>query len=265
MKTTKIAVVQTSPVLGQKDKNLARALSLMQEEAADVYVLPELAMEGYNFTSREQVNALAELSGRGPAYEALQAFAQSRKAYVAYGFLERAKEGFYNASALLGPAGLISVYRKTHLFDREKLFFLPGDSGFQIYHLPFGVVGMMICFDWYFPEAMRTLALKGAQLVLHPSNLVLPHCPDAMLTRCLENRVFAATANRVGTEEGGEGPLTFIGRSEVVSPRGEILARLGPAQEGVCAAECDLSSALRKDVTSRNDVFKDRRTEFYLT
>jgi predicted amidohydrolase len=111
---------------------------------------------------------------------------------------------------------------------------------------------------------MRALALKGAQLVLHPSNLVLPHCPDAMVTRCLENRVFAITANRIGTEaRGGKPPLTFIGNSEVVTPRGKILRRAPDDREEVAVVEIDPAEAADKVLNPYNDLLKDRRVELY--
>ncbi|MFO0767873.1 MAG: nitrilase-related carbon-nitrogen hydrolase [Nitrospiraceae bacterium] len=92
----------------------------------------------------------------------------------------------------------LGCYRKTHLFFEETLFFDPGDSGFQVWDVGGAKVGVMICFDWFYPESARTLALMGADIIAHPSNLVLPHCPDSMVTRCLENRVFSITANRIG-------------------------------------------------------------------
>lgn len=157
---------------------------------------------------------------------------------------------------------MIGTYRKTHLFDRETRFFRPGNSGLNVYSLPFGRVGIMICFDWFFPEAMRTLALRGAQLVLHPANLVLPFCPDGLKIRCLENRVFVASADRTG-KEGRDPPLKFIGMSEIVSPGGKILARLGRAGEGVAVVDCDLSTSTSKSLNRHNNLFKDRRPHYY--
>lgn len=258
----RVAAVQADSRLGRPEENRRRYLRLMERTPADVYVLPELAMSGYNFDGPAQVRRLAE-PVRGETFRALAAFARRSRAHVAYGFPESAKGGLYNSAALVGPDGLAGVYRKTHLFNREKFFFRPGNTGFRVFDLPFGRVGMMVCFDWFFPEAARTLALRGAGLILHPSNLVLPHCPEAMVTRCLENRVYAATANRVGTEPGGDGPLTYIGLSQVVSPRGRVLARLGPSEEGVAMADCDLSAAADKSVTARNDLFRDRRPALY--
>ncbi len=260
-RSTRVAVVQTNPRLGRTEENIRRCLALMARQRAHVYVLPELAFSGYNFASKRQARALAEPAGLGASYEALWNFARQRAAYVAYGFPERFGGTLYNSASLLGPRGLIGTYRKVHLFGREKLFFRPGKR-FPVYDLPFGRVGLMVCYDWFFPEAMRTLALKGAQLILHPANLVLPHCPDSMRTRCLENRVFAATADRVGTETGGGRSLTYIGQSQVVSPDGQILTRLG-RREGASAVSCDLGRAKDKTINRWNHLFKDRRPERY--
>ena len=169
----------------------------------------------------------------------------------------------YNSSALVGPRGFIGIYRKVHLYYREKLLFAPGDLGFPVFKLPFGNVGMMICFDWIFPESARMLALAGAEIILHPSNLVLPHCPDAMITRALENRVFTVTANRIGTEDRGGIKLSFIGKSEIVSPKGKVLSRLLTKKTGVAAADIDLSAARDKNVNEYNHVFEDRRLDQY--
>jgi predicted amidohydrolase len=122
---------------------------------------------------------------------------------------------------------------------------------------------MMICFDWIYPEAARTLAIKGAQLIVHPSNLVLPYCPDAMVTRCLENRIFAATADRVGRENRGSFDLEFIGTSEIVSPRGDILTRLDKDTPGVVAVDVDLRRSDKKKINDYNDLIVDRKPEQY--
>ncbi len=139
--------------------------------------------------------------------------------HVVVGLPEQVGNQCYNSAILVGPTGFIGLYRKAHLFFEETLFFSPGNTGLEVWDIGMAKVGVLICFDWIYPEAARTLALKGADVLAHPSNLVLPHCPDAMVTRCLENRVFSVTANRVGQESrGGKQPLTFIGKSEVVSP-----------------------------------------------
>jgi predicted amidohydrolase len=183
---------------------------------------------------------------------------------IVAGLPERAGLACYNSAVVVGPSGFIGCYRKTHLFFEETLFFKPGDTGFQVWDIGTAKIGVMICFDWYYPEAARTLALKGAEIICHPSNLVLPDCPDSMPVRCLENRVFAITCNRSGIEaRGGKDPLTFIGNSEVVAPRGAILHRAPRDQEELCIVEIDPADARDKALTAYNDLLRDRRESLY--
>jgi predicted amidohydrolase len=133
-----------------------------------------------------------------------------------------------------------------------------------VYDIGSARVGLMICFDWYYPESARTLALMGADIIAHPSNLVLPHCPDAMRTRCLENRVFAITCNRIGSEErGGKAKLTYIGQSEVVGPSGEILRRAKLDQKELGLVDIDPFESRQKHLNPYNDLLADRRPKLY--
>jgi predicted amidohydrolase len=257
----RVAVVQTNPTFGEVKSNVEAALALMESAEADLYVLPELFNTGYNFVDAEEIRRLSEEKS-GFTFQSVREFVAARSCYVVYGFAEKA-DRIYNSAALVGPGGLIGIYRKVHLFDREKLFFARGNLGFPVFDLPSGKVGIMICFDWIYPESARTLALEGAQLIAHPSNLVLPHCPDAMVTRCLENRVFAATADRVGREDRGGVDLHYIGKSEIVSPGGKILVRLGEDKPGIAVEEVDLAEANNKKINEFNDLLADRRGEQY--
>ena len=143
-------------------------------------------------------------------------------------------------------------------------FFTPGDSGLHVWDIGKARIGVMICFDWYYPEVARTLVLQGADILCHPSNLVLPNCPDAMITRSLENCVFSLTANRVGQEaRGGKLSLTYIGKSELVSPKGNILSRASIDKEELVVLEIDVNEARDKLINSYNDLLKDRRPHLY--
>lgn len=124
-------------------------------------------------------------------------------------------------------------------------------------------MGMMICFDWLFPEAARSLALQGAQVILHPANLVLPFCQQAMFARALENRVFIVTVNRIGTEDEGQESNTFTGQSQVVSPKGEFLVSMSKDREQIEIINIDPDQALDKNITPFNHVMEDRRTASY--
>ncbi len=258
----KIAIVQTSPIFGETKENVYSAISVMENVNAELYILPELFNTGYNFIEQKELLKLAE-SQNGFTIQTLQHFTKQKHCYIVCGFAEKDEEYFYNSSALIGPEKVIGIYRKVHLFYRENLFFTPGNLGFPVFDLPFGKIGMMICFDWIYPEVARTLALKGIQLIAHPSNLVLPYCPDAMITRCVENRIFAATVNRVGEEMRGEINLTFIGNSEIVTPKGQVLVRLGHSEPNIHVEEIDLAEANDKFVTEYNHLFKNRRPDQY--
>ncbi|MEK9135947.1 MAG: nitrilase-related carbon-nitrogen hydrolase, partial [Bacteroidota bacterium] len=129
----RLAVVQTNPRFGEVQANTETALALMETAHADLYVLPELFNTGYNFINTDEVDRLAE-PVQGATYEALAVFAKQNSCYVVYGFAEKADQ-IYNSSALVGPTGLIGLFRKVHLFNRENLFFAPGDLGFPVVDL----------------------------------------------------------------------------------------------------------------------------------
>jgi len=148
-------------------------------------------------------------------------------------------------------------------FDREKLFFQPGAKTPAVSPIEGGKIGMMVCFDWFYPEVARVLAIDGAQVICHPSNLVLPWCQDAMRTRSIENRVFSITSNRIGTEKRGNIALTFTGKSQIVDPSGEVIVSASERSESLKIADVDLDEALNKSVTPNNDLFKDRKVAFY--
>jgi predicted amidohydrolase len=250
----RIAIVQTGPEFGNVAKNIADAAEIVASVEADLYVLPELFSTGYNFVNKKEVEKLAEPAD-GPSFSAMSALAAKLKAHIAYGFAERAEQ-CYNSAALVGPKGMVGIYRKVHLYAKETLLFAPGDLGFPVFDLPFGKIGMMVCFDWIYPESARTLALRGAQIIAHPSNLVMPYCPD-------ENRVFTATANRIGVERRGGTELQFIGTSEIVSPSGEVLVRMGHDETGIRVVEVDLKAALNKKINRYNDLAAGRRPSEY--
>lgn len=261
----KVAVLQTDPVFGEVARNLEAARAALAGVRADLVVLPELFATGYQLASKEEARALAEPAPGGRTVAALEAIARETGACVVAGLAEEAGGAIYNAAAIVYPSGFLTTYRKTHLFFEENDWFAPGAELPPVIRTPQGLrVGVMICFDWYFPEVARHLALAGADALAHPANLILPHCPDAMPVRCLENRVFAATANRVGSEaRGGRKALTYIGRSQVLSPLGERLAALPAEGAGLAVAEIDPAAARGKRVTARDDLFRARRADLF--
>lgn len=257
----RIGYVQFSPILGDLEANRNQVRRLVEgAPPADLLVLPELANSGYRFPGLQQARESAESAHEGPFVRLLQELAAARKAILVSGLCEREGDRLYNSAVLVTPSGEIHLYRKAHLFLDEKDLFEPGDLGLPVFDIDGLRIGILICFDWQFPEAWRVLALRGAQIVCHPSNLVLPGLAQrAVPTHALLNRLFVVTANRTGTER----DLTFTGVSIIVSPRGEVLASASPDREEIGIVEIDPLKALDKSVTSRNDLLADRRPELY--
>jgi predicted amidohydrolase len=260
----KAGFYQFAPVFGKKDENIKKVLSVLSDTEADLIVLPEFFATGYQFISKNEVAELSEPVPEGYTTQLLSEWSRQKGIYVAAGLAEKDSDRFFNSAVLVGPEGFIGVYRKTHLFFEEKLFFSPGDTGFRVWDTEIGRVGIMICFDWFFPESMRVLALMGAEIIAHPANLVLPYCPAAMPVRCLENRVYGITANRIGEENRKEGQsLRFIGQSLISSPEGEVLVKAPESEEVLLLADINPELARNKSLTALNNVFNDRRPQMY--
>ncbi|WP_412063189.1 nitrilase-related carbon-nitrogen hydrolase [Rubrivirga sp. IMCC45206] len=262
-----ISCIQTHPTKGQTEANLRSVEPLVLGADADLVVLPELFATGYFFDSSEQAASLAETID-GPTVRQLEGWAQETGATIVAGLAERDGDALYNSAVVVAPNGLLGTYRKTHLYYEETQHFAPGADGFEVWTVTDRKrrsyrLGVMVCFDWFFPESARTLALQGADVIAHPSNLVLPHCPAAMPIRALENGVFTATANRVGTESNGRESLTFVGQSRICSPRAEVLAAASVVDEAVIRAEIDPHEARTTALNPYNDRVADRRPELY--
>lgn len=260
----RVGFIQTNPIFGDIKGNLQSIAKRLNRLSCNLVVLPELCASGYQFISRKEVLELSEEVPSGFTTRRLMEMARDYRCYLVAGLPEREGKICYNSAVLVGPRGYIGSYRKTHLFFEEKRWFVPGNTGFNVFKIGKTRIGIMVCFDWLFPESARTLALRGAEVIAHPSNLVLPHCPEAMKTRCIENRVFAVTANRVGFEaRGRKKRLSYIGQSEVVSPKGTILYRASSKREEVGSVEIDPREGRLKQINPYNNLFHDRRSELY--
>ena len=174
----------------------------------------------------------------------------------------------YNSAAVVGPAGIFAVYRKAHLWDREKVCFQAGSDAAPVIPTPFGRIGVAVCYDLYFPELMRGLAFAGADVIAVPANL--PLFPRPAGERPVEialaqatahvSKVWVAVCDRAGPERGVE----WTGASAIVDPDGWLAA--GPVDgygTGLIFADCDLSRSRAKAWGERNDVMGDLRPELY--
>ena len=257
---SRVGYIQFAPEFAEVRKNVTRIKALADASShADLLVFPELANTGYEFADTGEALELGEVFGEGRLSNALCEAATSGNTTIVTGYAERDGDRAYNSSMMALPDGRLVNYRKLHLYSRETLVFTPGDALSEVVDTPAGRIGMMICFDWFFPETARMLALAGAQIVVHPSNLVMPYCQRAMYARCVENRIFVVTANRFGTEERVGRKLTFTGQSQVMSPNGDRLAGAPESADHAALVEIDPAQADEKNLNEYNHVLNDRR------
>lgn len=269
----RVACVQIEPKVGENVANLALSLDRIEHAAgqgAHLIVLPELANSGYVFRSRSEAFAAAESIPDGPSVRAWSDAAARLGIYIASGIAEHDGGRLFNSAVLVGPEGLIGTYRKAHLWNEENLWFEPGDSGFPILDTPLGRIGLAICYDGWFPETYRLLALQGADIVCVPTNWVPipgqregqpPMATILAQAAAHSNSLYIACANRIGTERG----QLFIGQSVIISYTGWPDA--GPAsadQSEILITDVDLSAARRKrNWNAFNQVLRDRRIDVY--
>ena len=263
MRKFRIAFVQGRPRFGEPQRNLEHGLALAAGVDAELVVIPELWSSGYVFSSHAEVEALAEDSERGLTAKALTAAARRERRHYVAGFPERHRGRFFNSAMLVGPAGVKAVYRKLHLFEREQEWFSPGNLPLAVHRVGPARLGLLICFDWRFPEAARALALLGADVIAHPSNLVYRNAQRVMIARSFENRVYTVTANRTGIETRPGGRVPFTGRSQIVDPMGDVVASASKTEEVAKAVDCDLARARDKAMTRLTHLWTSRRPEFY--
>ena len=263
-----VAATQIEPKLAEPERNLEACLARLEEAAAagaELLVLPECAIPGYMFESAEEALPFAE-EIPGPSSEVLERESRRLGMHVVCGLLERDGDTLRNAAVLVGPDGLVGTYRKTHLpFLGVDRFVVPGDE-LTVFETPLGRIGVEICYDLRFPEVTRTLALKGAEIVAHPTNFpIAAKVQTELITvaRAAENRIYLLTANRIGKERSGE----FCGWSQIVDPYGTRLAEAGETEEVLLVADVDVEKARDKDYVIPGEyelyLFGHRRPELY--
>jgi len=264
--TMKIGFVQIKPRLGDVEFNVKHAVDMLRRayrREAEVIVLPELFNTGYLYTDKKEILKVAEEIPNGFTCRELMRASDEYSMCIVAGMAERCGKDIYNSAIVVSHGEFLGVYRKMHLFYLEKKVFKAGNLGFKVFDIGKAKVGVLICFDWIFPEAARILALKGAEIICHPANLVLPYAQTAMLARSIENRVYTITANRIGEEKRGSLCFKFTGLSQITSPDMKVLVRASKTREEVRVIEIDLKMARDKRVTELNDIFEDRRVDFY--
>lgn len=265
----RIACHQIAPRMGDLASNCAeisRAVRTSVASGADIVVVPELATSGYAFESREEVESVAVSTD----HEVFEQWAEAagHTAVVVAGFAEIAGDGkLYNSAAIVTRDGILAVYRKTHLWDREKLLFVPGSDVPPIVETSAGRLGVLICYDLEFPELIRYLALSGADLIVAPTNWGISPKPDGERPPELTNVMAAARLNHVAIaccdRAGPERGIEWTHGTAIVDENGWIVATPSPAEIGIATADLDITLSREKKRTSLSDTFKDRRPELY--
>lgn len=273
----RVAVVQFDPQVGiqHSQANLEHSLELAREAAingANLIVLPELANTGYLFGTRQEAYLHAELIPEGPSMQAWLDFARKHQVYLAAGLAERDGVQLFDSAVLVGPGGFIGKYRKAHLWNREKLWFTPGNLGFPVFDTPIGRIGLLICWDIWFPEVPRLLSLQGADIICSLNNWIWTPPPlfdDSgkcmasylTMTAAHANNVFIAAANRIGEEQGER----YLGCSLITGTNGWPIGKVASADEQtILYADIDLTSARSAPIwNSLNDLHRDRRVDVY--
>lgn len=259
--TLTIALAQTDIQLGDRAANLARARAIMADAArqhADLVIFPELWTTGYDLVHASQ---LAEAIPQGPTARQLAAWAQEFGLWVTGSFLEKASTAIYNAAPFFGPHGeTLPPYRKIHRFgpmDEDR--WLEAGCRPGLFDLPWGKTGVAICYDLRFPELFRHYVLKGANLIVLPSEWPHPrlmHWRTLVQARSIENQCFVAAVNRVGRDQHN----IFCGHSMLVNPWGEILAEANE-EETLLIATIDLT--LAEAIRTQIPILNDRRPNCY--
>jgi N-carbamoylputrescine amidase len=272
-----VAVVQMDPQVGleNKEENVRKTLELIDQASANganLIVLPELCNTGYSFENREDAYAHAEVVPNGPTVDKWVAKAKEKNAYIVAGITEVEGNLLFDTAVLVGPEGYIGKYRKTHLWNTEKLFFTPGDTGYPVFETRIGRIGMLICWDIWFPEVARILSMQGADIICSCNNWVFTppplfdesgKCMASYLTMVAAhtNNVFIAAADRVGVEKEAK----FLGCSLISGTNGwPITGPAAPEGETILHAQINLSNARTAPIwNSLNDLVRDRRTDLY--
>jgi N-carbamoylputrescine amidase len=276
-----IACGQFEPHVGFLEENREKTLRIIDEAAKQkvrFIVFPELCNTGYVFNTREEARSLCEPVPGGKTIQLWEEAAKEYDMYIAAGFGEKEGIHLYNSAVLIGPEGYIGKYRKLHLWYEEKLFFEPGNLGIPVFETPIGRIGLQICYDQWFVEVTRILALQGADLIAGPTNWVpinenehpdnlektgqMPMANHIAMVNAHVNTVWIAYCDRVGIERG----QPFLGSSIICNPSGLPVA--GPAsvkkEELIVAKQCNLLDARKKKAWNNLNVMpRDRRADVY--
>jgi omega-amidase len=250
----RVGVFQFDVVPGQPETNLLRIGAGTRDLEVDLLVLPELCTSGYLLNHAQAAQLAIELPGAG--VRPFEELAKRLGAWVIAGVIEKFDGALYNSALVVGPDGWLGKQRKLHITTLEAPLFRPG-SELHPFELGSDTIGIVTCFDSWFPEATRELCRRGAQLLCQPAAFGGTQTLEIMRVRAIENHVFSVTANRIGRERNANLSVDFLGRSQIVDCDGRLLAAAGSGEQTL-VAELDLPSARLK----RNAMCADFEAEW---
>ncbi|MCI3244181.1 MULTISPECIES: nitrilase-related carbon-nitrogen hydrolase [Streptomyces] len=267
----RVVCEQLAPRVGDLAHNMELALDAVRRarsDRADIVVLPELTTSGYVFADTDEARRTA-ITPSDAFFADLTNLLAGTRTVAVLGFCEDAGPTLYNSAAVVDADGVRAVYRKTHLWDRETLFFTPGEQMAPVVTTPHGRIGVLICYDLEFPEMSRRLATAGADLIAVPTNWPLEERPDGerpaeivqAQAAARANGVYIACADRSGTERG----QAWTQGTSVINQYGWITATAG-ATDGTrhrAVTDVFLHLARDKSLSPHNDLLRDRRTDLY--
>ena len=286
MSKVKVAAIQMS-CAEERDENISKAEYMVRRAAAEgakVILLPELFETPYFCQQRNyEFYYYAEATEENPAVKKFMQVARETGTVIPVSLYEKYGNTFFNSIAMIDADGsLMGVYRKSHIpddhFYQEKFYFTPGDTGFKVWKTRYGNIGVGICWDQWFPEAARCMALMGADMLLYPTAIgsepilecdSMPHWRRAMQGHSASNLIPVIAANRIGTEEVipsednqyQESSLTFYGSSFITDATGEIMAQADRDNEMIITSVIDTDA--NREFRQSWGVFRDRRPELY--
>ena len=257
----KIWFLQLDSKFWSIEKNIQQLEKQLENIQADLLVLPELFTTGYMFQDRLELEQYSEAIPDGQTVQKIIRLAKKHNTYLILGMPERQGTKLFDTTILVWPEGYVGKNQKKHVFYKENLIFDPGENAYEVFKTPIGNIGIMVCFDYMFPEVYRTLTLKGADILCLTCCLKTP--PSKVMTvaraNALSNGVYVIAVNRVGQERW----VNFSGCSEIIGPRMEILAQGKENKQDCQIIDIDINAAKDKTYNEFNDLIWDRRTNFY--
>lgn len=253
----KVGVYQFDMVFCDKEQNVKQIEHALHGKDVDIVVLPELFSTGIMFSSKEEAIAQAELIPSGPTCQRFIQISAQNQCHLIGSIIEQDGERYYNTAVVIGPDGYIGKQRKIHLPDMEKEWFSRGED-WNVFDINGVKVGVMICFDCWFPEASRMLAAQGAQIICHSANIESPLTLDIVRIRAVENAAFLICANRIGQESNRDATCHFRGESRIIAPTGQILSQAG-AEEEFMIVEIDPGLGEKKQYPECRDLLGEVR------